>query len=212
MRRRSLFEPHRGKTTNRFSPEVRTRAVRLVFEHVKDHPCRRLRTLRRWSDGVFGRKMNSEETSSLWIHQTTKHRHLRDDGVAHADESQGQRKASRVHPAGGLKEVPVRQSAYQAGYRAYNLGLGRCPHSRGSFLSQSWWGVGGTPSAPRGPPSATSFARPSPGRRTTPCSACEEAKIFAKKRPPKKGPARVGGRQVRAQQRGGEGRAARSSE
>jgi len=34
----------------------------------------------------------------------------------------------------------VRQSAYQAGFRAYNLGLGRCPHSRGSFLSQSWWG------------------------------------------------------------------------
>ena len=34
----------------------------------------------------------------------------------------------------------MRQSAYQAGYRAYNLGLGRCPHSRGSFLSQSWWG------------------------------------------------------------------------
>ena len=32
--------------------------------------------------------------------------------------------------------------------------------------------------------------------------------MFAKKRPPKKGPARVGGRQVRAQQRGGEGRAA----
>ena len=50
------------------------------------------------------------------------------------------RAARRVHPAGGLKEVPVRQSAYQAGYRAYNLGLGRCPHSRGSFLSQSWWG------------------------------------------------------------------------
>ena len=45
------------------------------------------------------------------------------------------RAARRVHPAGGLKEVPVRQSAYQAGYRAYNLGLGRCPHSRGSFLT-----------------------------------------------------------------------------
>jgi len=29
----------------------------------------------------------------------------------------------------------------------------------------------GAPSAPRGPPSATSFARPSPGRRSTPCSA-----------------------------------------
>jgi transposase-like protein len=27
-----------SKTTNRFSPEVRARAVRLVFEHVKDHP------------------------------------------------------------------------------------------------------------------------------------------------------------------------------
>ena len=27
-------------TTNRFSPEVRTRAVRLVFEHEKDHRSR----------------------------------------------------------------------------------------------------------------------------------------------------------------------------
>ena len=29
-----------SKTTNRFSPEVRTRAVRLVFEHEKDHVSR----------------------------------------------------------------------------------------------------------------------------------------------------------------------------
>ena len=29
-----------SKTTNRFSPEVRTRAVRLIFEHEKDHPSR----------------------------------------------------------------------------------------------------------------------------------------------------------------------------
>ena len=29
-----------GKTTNRFSPEVRTRAVRLVFDHEKDHSSR----------------------------------------------------------------------------------------------------------------------------------------------------------------------------
>ena len=29
-----------SKTTKRFSPEVRTRAVRLVFEHEKDHPSR----------------------------------------------------------------------------------------------------------------------------------------------------------------------------
>ena len=29
-----------SKTTNRFSPEVRTRAVRLVFEHEKDHSSR----------------------------------------------------------------------------------------------------------------------------------------------------------------------------
>src|ERR1700735_1284669 len=27
-----------SKTTKRFSPEVRARAVRLVFEHEKDHP------------------------------------------------------------------------------------------------------------------------------------------------------------------------------
>jgi transposase len=29
-----------SKTTNRFSPEVRTRAVRLVLEHEKDHSSR----------------------------------------------------------------------------------------------------------------------------------------------------------------------------
>src|ERR1700690_2694781 len=29
-----------SKTTNRFSPEVRTLAVRLVFEHEKDHSSR----------------------------------------------------------------------------------------------------------------------------------------------------------------------------
>ena len=29
-----------SKRTNRFSPEVRTRAVRLVFEHEKDHSSR----------------------------------------------------------------------------------------------------------------------------------------------------------------------------
>ena len=29
-----------SKATNRFSPEVRTRAVRLVFEHEKDHSSR----------------------------------------------------------------------------------------------------------------------------------------------------------------------------
>ena len=29
-----------SKTTNKFSPEVRARAVRLVLEHEKDHPSR----------------------------------------------------------------------------------------------------------------------------------------------------------------------------
>ena len=29
-----------SKTTNRFSPEVRARAVRLVLEHEQDHPSR----------------------------------------------------------------------------------------------------------------------------------------------------------------------------
>jgi transposase-like protein len=29
-----------SKTTNKFSPEVRSRAVRLVLEHEKDHPSR----------------------------------------------------------------------------------------------------------------------------------------------------------------------------
>ena len=29
-----------SKTTNRFSPEVRARAVRLVFDHEREHPSR----------------------------------------------------------------------------------------------------------------------------------------------------------------------------
>ena len=29
-----------SKTTNKFSPEVRTRAVRMVLDHEKDHPSR----------------------------------------------------------------------------------------------------------------------------------------------------------------------------
>ena len=29
-----------SKTTNKFSPEVRERAVRLVFDHERDHPSR----------------------------------------------------------------------------------------------------------------------------------------------------------------------------
>ncbi len=29
-----------SKTTNKFSPEMRARAVRMVFEHEKDHPSR----------------------------------------------------------------------------------------------------------------------------------------------------------------------------
>ncbi len=29
-----------SKTTNRFSPEVRARAVRLVFDYEKEHPSR----------------------------------------------------------------------------------------------------------------------------------------------------------------------------
>lgn len=30
----------RGKTTNKFSPEVRARAVRMVLDHVSEHPSR----------------------------------------------------------------------------------------------------------------------------------------------------------------------------
>ncbi len=29
-----------NKTSNKFSPEVRSRAVRLVFDHERDHPSR----------------------------------------------------------------------------------------------------------------------------------------------------------------------------
>ena len=76
-------------------------------------------------------------------------------------------------PEGGSREtvsIPSRIPGLQSGPRPLPALAGLVPEPI------MVGGVGGTPSAPRGPPSATSPARPSPGRRTTPCSACEEAK------------------------------------
>ena len=116
------------------------------------------------------------------------------------------RAARRVHPAGGLKEVPVRQSAYQAGYRAYNLGLGRCPHSRGSFLSQSSVeGLVGRPARREG--RRANQLRPAFARTSNDALSDVRRRRYSPRTPTQEGTARVGGRQVRAQQRGGEGRA-----
>ncbi len=76
----------------------------------------------------------------------------------------------------GRNHHSVGLAAITEGATGFPSSFGSIPKSAATIAEG--WGGWWTPSAPRGPPSATSFARPSPGRRTTPCSACEEAKMW----------------------------------
>jgi transposase-like protein len=53
-----------SKTSNKFSPEVRTRAVRLVLDHEKDHPSR-------WAAvvSVAGKIGCTPQTLNEWVKQ-----------------------------------------------------------------------------------------------------------------------------------------------
>src|ERR1700684_4020108 len=51
-----------SKTTNKFSPEVRARAVRMVLDHASDHPSR-------WAEGtsIAGKIASTPQTLQDWV-------------------------------------------------------------------------------------------------------------------------------------------------
>ena len=53
-----------SKTTNKFSPEVRTRAVRMVLDHASEHPSR-------WAavTSIAAKIGCTPETLRLWVRQ-----------------------------------------------------------------------------------------------------------------------------------------------
>ena len=103
-----------SKTTNRFSPEVRERAVRLVFEHVKDHPSRRATVT-----SIAAKIGSTAQSLNEWV----KKGEIGPSGMGHYHGREGFETFSKLGPVFEEGWISAVQTFMQPPYTRFSRGI-----------------------------------------------------------------------------------------